>query len=259
MRRTLSAMLLVLFAATAGQASVELRFHPADQHVDTGANGTLSVMVDEALDIRTVELTVTYDPAILTSIDGDPGQLFLSSGCSLFPDFQDGTPGEWYGACVALGFDCWVTGPGELYRWTFNGTNSGTSPITAIQVRLYDPAANVIADVTLPGTVVYVGEGTASPPPPAPGLELNLAPNPFNPSCQITFSASTPGPARLEVFDLAGRHLATPWQGTLDAGSTSFSWQAAAADGRPLASGVYLFRLTDAAGRSLTRRGILLK
>ena len=259
MRSVLFALLLGLIAAASSQAAVELRFAPADQHVDTGANGTLSVMVDQVLDIRTVELTVTYDPAILTSLDGDPGQLFLSSGCSLFPDFQDATAGQWYGACVALGFDCWVTGPGELYRWTFNGTNPGTSPITAIQVRLYDPGANVIADVTLPGTTVLVGEGTASPPPPAPGLELGIAPNPFNPSCRISFSASTPGPARLEVFDLAGHRLATPWQGVLGTEATSFNWQAADRAGRPLASGVYLFRLTDAAGRSLTRRGTLLK
>ena len=258
MRILLSAVFLLLSAA-ASQASVELRFHPADQRVDTAANGTLSVMVDEALDIRTVELTVTYDPGILTSLAGNPGQLFTSSGCSLFPDFQDGTPGQWYGACVALGFDCWVTGPGELYRWTFNGTNPGTSPITAIQVRLYDPQANIIADVTLPGTTVIVGEGTASPPPPAPGLELGIAPNPFNPSCRITLAASTPGPARLEVFDLAGRHLATPWQGILGTETAGFTWQAADGAGRSLASGIYLFRLTDAAGHSALRRGTLLK
>lgn len=257
MRSLVSALVLIFATATAGQAAVTLRFDPADQQVDTGVNGTLSVMVDEALDIRTVELTVTYDPDILTSIDGDPGQLFLSSGCSLFPDFQDNTPGQWYGACVALGFDCWVTGPGELYRWSFNGTNPGTSPITAIQVRLYDPSANVIADVTLPPTTVRVGEGTATPPPPAPGLGLELAPNPFNPSCRITLSGE--GPARLEVFDLAGRCLGQPWQGQLDGNATSFEWQALDADGRSLPSGVYLFRLSDGRGAVCLRRGTLLK
>ncbi len=106
---------------------------------------------------------------------------------------------------------------------------------------------------------MLVGEGTASPPPPAPGLELGIAPNPFNPGCRITLAASAPGPASLEVFDLAGHRVARPWQGILDAGATSLDWQAVDSAGRPLASGVYLFRLTDAAGRSLTRRGTLLK
>lgn len=257
MRSTIWAQILILVATSAGQAAVTLRFAPDDQTVPTGSNATLSVMLDEALDVRTVELTVTYDPALLTSIDGDPGQLFLSSGCSLFPDFQDNTPGQWYGACVALGFDCWVTGPGELYRWTFNGTNPGTSPITAIQVRLYDPAANVIADVTLPPTTVRVGEDTATPPPPAPALGLELAPNPFNPSCRITLSGE--GTARLEVFDLAGRCLAQPWQGRLEGGTTAFDWQALDASGRPLPSGVYLFRLSDGHGAVCLRRGTLLK
>jgi hypothetical protein len=241
------------------KADTALRFDPAAQTVPTGSNASLSVMLDDALDVRTIILTVRFDPAILTSLSGTPGDLYDDAPCSVFHDFHLNGPGEWYSASITIGFDCWVTGPGELYRWNFNGTHPGTSQIEVLEVVLLDPASDNIPDVTLPSTVVYVGEGTATPPPPAPGLELNLAPNPFNPSCRITFSASAPGPARLEVFDLAGRHLATPWQGALGADPTSFSWQAAGDDGRPLASGVYLFRLTDAAGRVLTRRGTLLK
>lgn len=81
-------------------------------------------------------------------------------------------------------------------------------------------------------------------------------PNPFNPSCRITLSGE--GPARLEVFDLTGRCLAQPWQGHLECAAT-FDWQALDATGRPLPSGVYLFRLSDGLGAVCTRRGTLLK
>jgi hypothetical protein len=67
------------------------------------------------------------------------------------------------------------------------------------------------------------------------------------------------GPARLEVFDLAGRLVATPWQGELGAVSLSLDWQALDATGRVLPSGVYLFRLSDGRGAVCTRRGTLLK
>lgn len=258
MRRLLLALLLLALASPAG-AAVTLRWSPADSTVSTGDGARLSVMLDDVVDVRTIELRVSYDPTLLASVHGAPGALFSGAGCSLFPDFDDSTPGEWYGGVVTLGSTCWVTGPGELYHWDFVTLAPGTCPIGTVMVRLYDPLANAIADVTLPATTVLVGEGTAAPPPAAPGLRLGIAPNPFNPRCRLSLGASAPGPARLELFDLAGRRLALAWTGVLGEGVHTLDWTAADAEGRPLASGVYLFRLTDAAGRSATLRATLLK
>jgi hypothetical protein len=259
MRPVLLALLASLLLAASAQAAVELRWAPADSTIPTGDPGYLSVYVDEAIDIRTVDLTVHYDSSILSSVDGSPGLLFTESGCSLFPDFQDDTPGEWYGACVALGFDCWVTGPGELYRWDFEGVGPGFSHIDAVQVRLFDPDALLIEDVTLPGTVVFVGDGTDVAPGADPTeLGLGLYPNPFNPRVRLNLTLPPGREAVLDVYDLSGRHLARPWSGTAEK-ALSLDWTAVDAAGRTLPSGVYLFRLEDDRGQTLTRSGVLLK
>jgi hypothetical protein len=250
--------LIILVAALPVSAEITLRFDPIDQTIPVGGSGHLSVFTDEAIDLRTIELWVHYNPAILTSIHGSGGDLFADSGCTLFQDFNDNTPGEWYGTAIALGFDCWLTGPGELYRWDFDGLAPGFSHVDAVQVRLYDPDAVVIEDVTLPGTLVFVGSGTDAEPAPGAGLELGLAPNPFNPSCRLSLHGKANGPARLDLFDITGKSLGTIWQGNLN-GTLEVNWQGLDARGTALPSGAYLFRLMDASGRQVTTRGLLLK
>ncbi len=250
--------LLILLAAWPVSAEITLRFDPQDQTIPVGGSGHLSVMIDEPVELRTIELWVHYDPAILTSIHGTGGDLFTDSGCSLFQDFDDDIPGEWYGTSIALGYDCWLTGPGELYRWDFDGLAAGFSHVDAVQVLLYDPAAVVIADVTLPGTLVFVGNGTDAGPAPAAGLELGLAPNPFNPDCRLSLTGTAAGPARLEVFEITGKRLGTVWEGDLN-GRLEVDWRGLDERGAALPSGAYLFRLSDASGHQVTIRGMLLK
>ncbi len=250
--------LLVLISAVPAAAEITLRFDPVDQTIPVGGSGHLSVFTDEPVDLRTIELWVHYDPAILTSIHGSGGDLFTNSGCTLFQDFNDNTPGEWYGTAIALGFDCWLTGPGELYRWDFDGLAPGFSHVDAVQVRLYDPDAVVLDEVTLPGTLVFVGSGTDVETAPGFGLELGLAPNPFNPSCRLSLRSELIGPARLDLFDITGKHLDTLWQGNLD-GELEVNWRGLDEHGRTLPSGAYLFRLKDASGRQVSTRGLLLK
>jgi hypothetical protein len=65
-------------------------------------------------------------------------------------------------------------------------------------------------------------------------------PNPFNPSARIDYVLPRPGSVRLEVFDLRGRRVSVALDGPrLQAGP-----HRAAVDGRDLASGVYLYRMT---------------
>lgn len=250
--------LILLVAAQPVSAEITLRFDPIDQTIPVGGSGHLSVYIDEPLDLRTIELWVHYDPAILTSIHGSGGDLFTDSGCTLFQDFDDSSPGEWYGTAIALGFDCWLTGPGELYRWDFDGLAPGFSHVDAVQVRLYDPNAVVLEDVTLPGTLVFVGTGTDAEPAPEVGLELGLSPNPFNPGCRLSLNSDLRGPARLDVFDITGKRLDTLWRGDLD-GRLEIDWRGRDDQGQGLPSGAYLFRLQDASGRQASARGLLLK
>ena len=104
-----------------------------------------------------------------------------------------------------------------------------------------------------------MGDGTAAPEHTPAVLELGLYPNPFNPGTRLVFSGALKGSAKLEVFDLAGRRLVEIWQGRLDGGTLSVSWDGRDELGREQPSGVYLFRLATASGAELVRRGTLLK
>ncbi len=84
------------------------------------------------------------------------------------------------------------------------------------------------------------------------GLAQNF-PNPFNPSTTFRFSLETPGRARLDVFDISGRRIATLVDEDKDAGRHEVVWRP-----RDLASGMYFSRFT-VGGKTETRRVILLK
>jgi Secretion system C-terminal sorting domain/Viral BACON domain len=69
-------------------------------------------------------------------------------------------------------------------------------------------------------------------------------PNPFNPTTTISFALPTAGKARVEVFDLLGRQVATIFDGYATAGETRVTWDSRNSGGMPVSSGVYFYRLT---------------
>ncbi len=75
-------------------------------------------------------------------------------------------------------------------------------------------------------------------------LGLSNFPNPFNPMTRISFNLPEAGEATLSIFDLQGRRLATPIDGTFDAGLHEVNWEGRDAEGRELASGIYFARLS---------------
>jgi hypothetical protein len=78
-------------------------------------------------------------------------------------------------------------------------------------------------------------------------------PNPFNPETTIRFAVPTTGKVTLTVFDLTGRAIATLLDAERTAGEHEVRF-----DGRGLASGMYLYRLT-AGAHTTTRRMMLVK
>ena len=93
--------------------------------------------------------------------------------------------------------------------------------------------------------------------PDGPQLQQN-APNPFNSETVITWFLVRPGSARVEVFALTGQRVAVLHQGPKKAGVHRLHWDGRDDRGRPLASGVYLYRLvTDE--RVQTRKLTLLR
>ena len=84
------------------------------------------------------------------------------------------------------------------------------------------------------------------------------APNPFNSQTILSYFLHAPGPARLEVFSLTGQRVAVLRQGPQKAGYHRLHWNGRDDAGRPLASGMYLYRLETTEG-ALTRKLMLLR
>ena len=90
------------------------------------------------------------------------------------------------------------------------------------------------------------------------GPQLQNAPNPFNSETNISWFLLRPGPARVEVFALTGQRVTVLHQGPKKAGVHRVHWDGRDDQGRPLASGVYLYRLvTDVSVQ--TRKLTLLR
>ena len=104
---------------------------------------------------------------------------------------------------------------------------------------------------------VSVEEPPADGPPFAFRLAQNQ-PNPFNPSTEIRFAVATAGRVDLAVYDLTGRRIRTLVAASLPAGEHAVRWDGDDENGAPLASGLYLYRVT-AGGQSQMRKMMLVK
>ncbi len=154
--------------------SVQLRFSPADQLIGLAETGSLSVMLDDVLDLRTVELWVSYEESILLSEGGGPGDLMIDTGCMIWADMDDAQPGAWHGFAVILDAYCWATGPGELFRWDFTALAEGYSRIHVDNVRLFDENGDPIENVSLADTYVFVADHITSLPEDPPPSSWSL-------------------------------------------------------------------------------------
>ena len=106
--------------------------------------------------------------------------------------------------------------------------------------------------------VIFVFSGTGSVEPigmsvPRIGFVTTPGPNPTRAGVSFRFALAKPGHARIDVFDLAGRRIATPQDGNLGAGTFAANWDGKALDGRRVSPGVYAIRLS-VPGASETRR-----
>jgi photosystem II stability/assembly factor-like uncharacterized protein len=92
-------------------------------------------------------------------------------------------------------------------------------------------------------------------------LEQNY-PNPLNPETNIRFRISETGFVTLEIFDVAGRKVATLMREALTPGEHKFQWNGHDDTGRAVGSGMYFYRLQVTGGKTSfqqTRKMLLVR
>ena len=123
-------------------------------------------------------------------------------------------------------------------------------------IYVYDSAPTGIA-LYIPHPTSVSTPGTTPTIPTTSGLDPNF-PNPFNASTQIAYRLATPGPVRLEIYNVLGQPVRTLVNQFQPAGFYQVPWDARDQRGTPLAAGVYLTRLHHPDGAQ-TRRLLYLK
>jgi hypothetical protein len=133
--------------------------------------------------------------------------------------------------------------------------------ILASNLGVEDPAVIVLPDIAgLPATisvplnehVLFRFDPTGCPEESQEtGLRLRLYqnhPNPFNPVTTVRFSLDRAGLTALRVFDVEGRLVRTLVSDVLPAGAHEVTWRGDDERDRPVASGVYYYRLESDCG-----------
>ncbi len=94
-------------------------------------------------------------------------------------------------------------------------------------------------------------------PPVVLGLDQNF-PNPFNPMTNIRYTLGKQGQAKITIFDVSGRMVRELTDGMKPAGSHVAMWDGLDANGQPMPSGTYFYRL-EAPDFEATRSMVLVK
>ncbi len=132
-------------------------------------------------------------------------------------------------------------------RWDGPATTAFTPHAVRIQVGEVDSTFSYTADarrmveIVLPAGSVT---GTGGGPVPGPLFLAQNAPNPVRGSTRIRFRLPEAGPVRLAIYDAAGREVAVPLSGQLEAGEHEAPWRPDPA----VASGIYFYRLETPRG-----------
>ena len=100
-------------------------------------------------------------------------------------------------------------------------------------------------DVTaaLHDILTELGSVDAAPVVMAKKLSLAAYPNPFNPATTICYSLPASGEVSVEIYNVKGRKVRTLVSGYRDAGSYSVVWNGEDDGEKPVASGLYLYRI----------------
>ena len=92
-------------------------------------------------------------------------------------------------------------------------------------------------------------------------FKFNLSqnyPNPFNAKTSISYTIAEAGQVTLDIFDIRGRKVRTAFSGMQNPGNYHIIWDGLDDSGKPVASGLYLYRL-NTEGKSVSKKMIFMK
>ena len=212
----------------------------------------IPVLLDGQGLIAGAQVTFTFDPTALQV--GTPQFVGEASGLALDSAVQDGTLRVIvYSLSTTQGVGTGTT-PMLLIPVTLRG--DGEAALTLAELTLVNRQAQVVP-VTMGTSTVAVTKYDAAGP---SAFALGEArPNPFNPSTTIAYEVPQQANITLTVYNLLGQEVIRLVDQVQTPGRYRAVWNARNAQGLPVASGVYMYRLTSSSGYSDSKRMTLVK
>ncbi|HMK38983.1 MAG TPA: FlgD immunoglobulin-like domain containing protein, partial [Bacteroidota bacterium] len=149
-----------------------------------------------------------------------------------------------------------VPGAFDVFLIDENGARS--ADMRQVHSWPFTPATDVSRFTVIVGTPDAVKKELASVLPKEFALGANY-PNPFNPTTTIPVAVPAASRVSLRVYNILGEEVRTLFDGPLEGGRYAFTWDGRNGGGNPVATGVYIVRLTSDAGKHLTGKMLLLK
>lgn len=210
-----------------------------------GEKGVVWISVSDATGIAGGDLTLTYDPNILTA--GEVKGTSLAAGLLVVSNAS--TPGE---VRISLAGATGLSGgSGSLLEVTFDVHDDAeagrASPLRLTEVTLRDETGNPL-DLGTVSQGMFTVAGVSVEEREAMGQPTSFAlspcyPNPFNPSTTIRYQLPEPGDVRLVIYDALGQEIRVLVFETQPAGWYRVNWDGRNGAGHRVSSGVYLYRL----------------
>lgn len=222
-----------------------------------------SVELGQAIRLSSGQMVVPIVLDATTALAGLQLSVAVSQGLSLSgsPELAEGLNGFTLATHVQAGRLRIV-----LYSTTLQSLPAGRSPVVYLPISAEDTGAltdrlqviDAVAASVLAGRLPVVVSASSATPPSAFALG-DAFPNPSNPATSITYEIAQPGVITLSVYNLLGQEVVRLVDGTRTPGRYTVQWAGVNNRGQGVASGVYLYRLTEASGFTQTKRLTLLK
>jgi len=197
-------------------------------------------VVGETLDWSEVEFD---DPVRCAS-----GGLYVLFKFPVEMEFMDrgAGGGPAIGYCLSDGCAGWISPDGQDWVKVDEGYGFAVVPqYTIAEGWMLEMNGNPAGEGEIEAGAETIAQGLGTP-----------APNPFNPSVELSFGIEQPASVEISIFDVRGRRVAQLLDGPLDRGNHSVTWFGTDDRGRRLGSGVYFARLKT--GNSQQVRKLML-
>lgn len=196
--------------------------------------------------------------------DSSAGEILVSARLLQAGSFRPGAAFTWDitnpGAGPAYAFvngEAILVPPGAAQQVTTTSDERGATYLLLDAEQATTLILNTCAEGSCAETQVDWGLATSISEPSGLAVPRDLLlapnyPNPFNAGTSIPFAIPAGGPrfAQIDIFNLMGQKVATPFAGSTPPGQHVAYWDSQLATGAPAASGLYIYRLrTDSAER----------